>query len=315
MSAGLLGLLDDIAAIAKVAASSLDDVAGAAGRATAKTAGVVIDDTAVTPQYVAGVTPEREIPIVKRIALGSIRNKLLIVLPIALLLSAFAPFVIPYLLIAGGLYLSYEGAEKVWHRLSGNHHSNPDVEIAMDGSVASENKMVAGAVRTDLILSTEIMVVALNDVAGQTFVNQLIILLIVAVAMTAFVYGLVGLLVKVDDIGARLAASARTPALVRLGQALASVMPRVFEIISVVGTIAMLWVGGHILLRSLADAGLALPWNTLERLLEPVAAVAGVGGALHWLLETATSAVVGVILGSIIYWAIFPLRNRRQSLK
>ena len=202
MSAGLFGLLDDVAAIAKLAAASVDDVGAAAGRATTKAAGVVVDDTAVTPQYVHGLAAERELPIVKKIAFGSIRNKLLIILRLALLLSQFLPDALPIILIIGGTYLAFEGAEKVWERVS--HHDDhvgdlptPSVEIGPD----AEKRMIAGAVRTDLILSAEIMVIALDEVADEGFWARLAILVVVAFVITIAVYGVVALIVKMDDVG------------------------------------------------------------------------------------------------------------------
>ena len=198
MSAGLFGLLDDVAALARLAAASVDDIGAAAARASAKAAGVVIDDTAVTPQYVHGIAAERELPIIKRIAIGSLRNKLLFILPAALLLSQFVPWLLTPILMIGATYLCYEGAEKVWGRIRGHDaHAAP---VAQKGADA-EKYMVTGAIRTDFILSAEIMVIALNEVADQAFVPRLIILVIVALVITAVVYGVVAGIVKMDDIG------------------------------------------------------------------------------------------------------------------
>src|SRR3954470_6019092 len=202
MSGGLFALLDDVAALARLAAASIDDVGAAAGRATTKAAGVVVDDTAVTPQYVQGVTADRELPMIRRITVGSLRNKLLIILPIALLLSQFLPGLLTPILMVGGSYLCYEGAEKVWHRLRGqDHHDAP----AAENGPEAEKAMVSGAIRTDLILSAEIMVIALNEVADEPFVSRAVILAVVAVVITVLVYGVVGLIVKMDDIGLHLA--------------------------------------------------------------------------------------------------------------
>jgi predicted DNA repair protein MutK len=198
MSAGLFGLLDDVAALARLTAASVDDIGAAAGRATAKAAGVVIDDTAVTPQYVHGITADRELPMIKRIAVGSLRNKLVFILPAALLLSQFVPWVITPILMLGATYLCYEGAEKVWGCITGHQaHAAP---TATEGGDA-EKKMTAGAIRTDFILSAEIMVIALNEVSDQSFWPRLVILVIVAIVITLGVYGVVGLIVKMDDIG------------------------------------------------------------------------------------------------------------------
>src|SRR5690349_5732329 len=203
MAGGLFALLDDVAALARLAAASVDDIGAATGRAATKAAGVVVDDTAVTPQYVHGVTADRELPMIKRITIGSLRNKLLIILPVALLLSQFLPWLLTPILMVGGSYLCYEGAEKVWHRLRGqDHHEKPVTESGPE----AERQMVSGAIRTDLILSAEIMVIALNEVAEEPFLSRLAILFVVAIAITLAVYGVVAIIVKLDDIGLALAA-------------------------------------------------------------------------------------------------------------
>ena len=202
MAGGLVALLDDIAAMAKLAAASVDDVAAAAGRASAKAAGVVVDDTAVTPRYVQGLTPDRELPIIKRIALGSLRNKLLIITPAALLLSQFVPWLLTPILMLGGTYLCYEGAEKIWEKVAGHEHAEEEVAA---GDADHEKKVTTGAIRTDFILSAEIMVIALNEVSDEPFVSRAVILVVVAILITVLVYGVVGLIVKMDDIGLHLA--------------------------------------------------------------------------------------------------------------
>jgi predicted DNA repair protein MutK len=223
MAGGLVALLDDIAALAKLAAASLDDVGAAAGRASAKAAGVVVDDTAVTPRYVHGVTAERELPIVKRIAVGSIRNKLLVILPVAMLLSQFLPWLLTPILMVGGTYLCYEGAEKVWEKLA--HHESHDEPAAVVGP-DQEDAVVRGAVRTDLILSAEIMVIALDDVADEPFLTRALVLVVVALLITALVYGVVALIVKMDDIGLVLAQRESAGAQ-RVGEGLVRAMPKV----------------------------------------------------------------------------------------
>lgn len=304
MSAGLFGLLDDVAAIAKLAAASVDDVGAAAGRATAKAAGVVIDDTAVTPQYVHGLAAERELPIVKRIAIGSIRNKLLIILPAALLLSEFLPQLLPVILIVGGTFLAYEGAHKIWHMLS--HHDEHEVPATEVGPEA-EKDLIAGAIRTDLILSAEIMVIALDSVKDDGFWTKLATLLVVAFVITIAVYGVVALIVKMDDVGLSLAQRSSAFAQ-RLGHGLVAFMPKLLAIISVVGTVAMLWVGGHIILVNIADnhgSGLDL-WNApydwvhdIEHDIEH--AIHGfLGAALAWLANTGISAVIGLGVGAVV---------------
>ena len=207
MAGGLVALLDDIAALAKLAAASVDDVGMAAGRATAKAAGVVVDDTAVTPRYVEGFTPDRELPVIRRIAMGSIRNKLLFITPAALLLSQFAPWALTPLLMVGGTYLCYEGAEKVWEHFGG-HHAQDETPVFLEGD-DQEKHMIGGAIRTDFILSSEIMVISLNEVADEPFVMRAAILIVVAIAMTVLVYGVVAFIVKMDDIGLHLARSGK----------------------------------------------------------------------------------------------------------
>ena len=255
MSAGLFGLLDDVAALARLAAASVDDIGAAAGRATAKAAGVVIDDTAVTPQYVHGITADRELPMIKRIAIGSLRNKLLFILPAALLLSQFLPWLLTPILMLGATYLCYEGAEKVLGPDSHGHdsHAAPTAAVGED----AEKQMTAGAIRTDFILSAEIMVIALNEVADQAFVPRLIILVVVALVITVAVYGVVALIVKMDDIGLSLAQRSSRFAQ-KFGRGLVAAMPKVLAALSAIGTVAMLWVGGHILLVGAGHPRLAL---------------------------------------------------------
>ena len=226
MAGGLAALLDDIAVLAKTAAASVDDVAAAAGRASTKAAGVVIDDTAVTPRYVHGFTPDRELPIVWRIALGSLRNKILFILPAALLLSQFADWLLTPILMCGGVYLAFEGAEKVYELFGGHHEQQPAEPAAALGPDA-EKSMVSGAIRTDFILSAEIMVISLNEVTDQPFLSRAIILAFVALVVTAVVYGLVGLIVKVDDVGLHLVESGRAD---RLGRFLVAAQPKVREV-------------------------------------------------------------------------------------
>jgi uncharacterized protein len=296
MSAGLFGLLDDVAAIARMAAASVDDIGAATGRATAKAAGVVIDDTAVTPQYVHGIAAERELPIIKRIAIGSLRNKLLFILPAALLLSQFVPWVLTPILMLGATYLCYEGAEKVWGRISGHDaHAAPVAEKGED----AEQYMVTGAIRTDFILSAEIMVIALNEVADQAFLPRLIILAIVAVVITAVVYGVVAGIVKMDDIGLSLTQRGSAFAQ-RVGRGLVVGMPGLLAALSTIGTVAMLWVGGHILLVGTDELGWHPPYGVVHHWEEAVAHVPGIGALLAWLVNTAASAVIGLIVGAVV---------------
>jgi predicted DNA repair protein MutK len=308
---GLFALLDDIVAIAKLAAASLDDVGAAAGRASAKAAGVVIDDTAVTPRYVHGFSPDRELPVVMKIAVGSLRNKLLFILPAALLLSQFLPWLLTPILMVGGTYLCYEGAEKIWERIAGHSHA----EQAPVVGGPDEKAMVSGAIRTDFILSAEIMVIALNQVAQEPLLSRAVTLVIVAIAMTVLVYGVVAVIVKMDDVGLHLATE-RTGWLAGLGRGLVAAMPKVLATLSTVGVIAMLWVGGHILLVGLNDLGWHAPYELVHHGEEAIThAIPGfVGEALAWVLNTAASAVIGVIAGAIVV-AIMQLVRRFTPTK
>ncbi|MGF6822648.1 putative DNA repair protein MutK [Microbacterium sp. ZKA21] len=268
----------------------VDDILSAALKASSKAAGVVIDDAAVTPQYVQGITPARELPVVLKIALGSLVNKFVIIIPIALLLTAFAPWVLPYLLIIGGTYLCFEGSEKVLEWF-GFHHGHAD-EGARD-----ENKLVFGAVRTDLILSTEIMLISLANLeSGLSIWMTLGILAVIALLMTGVVYGAVALLVKIDDIGLKMAKNSDRRVR-HTGTRIVRSMPAVFRVISVVGTVAMLWVGGHLVLANLGAVGLVGITDFVhgvEHLLEPL------GGFVVWFGDTLMSAIAGLILGLVI---------------
>jgi uncharacterized protein len=297
MSAGLFALLDDVAVLARLAAASIDDIGAAAGRATVKAAGVVVDDTAVTPQYVHGLAAERELPIIRRIAIGSLRNKLVFILPAALLLSQFLPQLLTPILMLGATYLCFEGAEKVWGRIRG--HDGHAAPVAAAGEDA-EKFMVTGAIRTDFILSAEIMVIALNEVADQSFWPRLIILAVVAVVITAAVYGVVAGIVKMDDVGLALAQRSSKFAQ-RIGRGLVAFMPKLLGALALIGTVAMLWVGGHILLLGTDTLGWHTPYGLVHHAEEAVHhAVAGVGGVLAWLVNTAASAVIGLVVGAVV---------------
>lgn len=298
MSGGLFALLDDVAALVRVASASIDDVGAAAGRASAKAAGVVIDDTAVTPQYVQGLAAKREIPIVKKIAKGSLINKLVFILPAALLLSQFLPWLLTPILMLGGTYLAFEGAEKLWEKVSG--HQEPEV-LAAELGPEHEKTMVSGAIRTDLILSAEIMVIALNEVADEPFLSRAVILVVVAIGITVLVYGVVGLIVKADDFGLLLATKARSAAGRGFGRRLVKSMPGVLAVIGAVGTVAMLWVGGHILLVGLDDLGLAAPYHLVHDLeVRAADAVAVASGAVGWIVNTFFSAIFGLLVGAVV---------------
>jgi len=308
MATGLIALLDDIAAIAKVAAASLDDTAAAAAKASAKAAGVVIDDTAVTPRYVTGFSPARELPIVGKIALGSVRNKLLYLLPGALALSALAPWAITPLLMAGGSYLAYEGAEKLyeaWFPHDPEALAPGDALESDDAATdrAIEDEMVGGAIRTDLILSAEIMAIALASVAEQSFFERAVVLAVVGIGITVLVYGAVALIVKADDVGLALAkrpGRAAAPGRV-IGRALVKFMPASLRLLAGIGTAAMLWVGGGIVLHGMEGYGLSEPAHSIHTVAAAAGAALPAGGAIvEWLVGATGAGVFGLVLGAVI---------------
>jgi predicted DNA repair protein MutK len=305
MSGGLAALLDDVAVLARAAATSVDDVAAGASRAGVKAAGVIVDDAAVTPRYVHGFRPERELPMIRRIAVGSLRNKILLILPAALLLSELLPGLLNPILMIGGAYLCYEAAEKIWEAV-GPHHAHAHTPVSEQGA-ESEDQLVGGAIRTDFILSAEIMVISLNEVADEPLLSRALILVVVALAITFGVYGAVGLIVKMDDAGLRLAQTGKG-SVASLGRGLVRAMPIVMSVLSVLGIAAMLWVGGHIILVGFDELGLHSPYDTVHHLEEDVEhAVGGVGG---WFANTAVSAVLGLVVGAIVV-AVMHLRPRR----
>ena len=308
MAGGLVGLFDDVAALAKLAASSIDDVGAAAGRASMKAAGVVVDDAAVTPQYVQGLAAERELPIIKKIARGSLLNKLAFIIPAAILLSEIAPTLVEIILICGGSFLAYEGAHKILHALAGDDHDH-DVPVAMVGPEA-EAATVTGAVRTDFILSAEIMVISLKEVINEPLVTRGIILAIVAVLITVVVYGAVALIVKMDDVGLRMAQS-DSESSQRTGRSLVAAMPKVLKTLSVVGTAAMLWVGGHILLVGAEELGWHFPYDAVHDA-EYAVADLPLGGLVGWSVNTLISAVVGFFWGLIVVGAVASLPKERH---
>jgi hypothetical protein len=301
MPSGLIALLDDVATIAKLAASSVDDVAGAAGRASTKAAGVVIDDTAVTPRYVIGLAPERELPIIGKIAWGSIKNKLIILLPAALLLTAFAQFLITPLLMIGGAYLAFEATEKILEKLLHDHHHEDALIDAIDDPHELEKLQVAGAIRTDLILSAEIMAIALASLEHLTLATTAIALVVVSLAITAGVYGVVGLIVKLDDIGLHMA-QRRSRGTRALGNALVHIVPTLLTGLSGIGTAAMLWVGGGILVHGFEELGVLDPvTHTIHALAEAAGAASGpLAVAVAWIVSALGAAVVGMMIGGVI---------------
>jgi predicted DNA repair protein MutK len=299
MPSGLAALLDDVAVIAKLAAASIDDIGAAAGRAGFKAAGVVVDDTAVTPRYVTGFTPDRELPIIWRIAKGSIRNKLLVILPAILLLSWLLPWAIMPILMLGAAYLCFEGAEKVWEAIGHEDKSTAEA-VAEIASPEHEQAMVSGAVRTDFILSAEIMVIALNEVADMAFGIRAAILVVVAIAITIGVYGVVGLIVKMDDVGLHMA-QRRNGGARAIGRGLVLGMPKLLRFLSIVGIAAMIWVGGGIIVHGLAAFHFEAPEHIIhDAAVASAHAVPFAHGFVEWLVTAAGSGVVGLLLGAVI---------------
>ncbi len=302
MPSGLAALLDDVAAITKLAAASVDDVGVAAAKASSKAAGVVIDDAAVTPQYVIGFTPKRELPIIWRIAKGSLINKLVFILPVALLLSYFVDWLITPILMLGGLYLCFEGAEKVIHKLW-PHEKKPIKEKVKEvTSEDHENKMVKSAIRTDFILSAEIMAISLKEVKADYPTEiwmQGIVLFLVAIAITVAVYGVVGLIVKMDDIGLRLALQKEGFA-AAFGNGLVKAMPKLLGVLAFVGTAAMLWVGGQIIIHGFG--------------LHPEEWVGLHGGVAGWIADALICGVIGLSIGAAVVGVVH-LVNKFRGVK
>lgn len=326
MSVGLIALLDDVAGLAKIAAASLDDVAGQAARAGVKAAGVVIDDAAVTPRYVVGFAAERELPIVGRIALGSLRNKVLFLLPGALALSFFAPWAITPLLMLGGAFLCYEGTEKVYEALW--PHKAKDHESATSGTAdpkALEEQRVSGAIRTDFILSAEIMAITLAAIpADDSLWTKGAILAVVGLGITVIVYGSVALIVKADDAGVWLAANESPSVFGRLtralGRGIVIGMPVFLKILAVIGTAAMVWVGGGIIVHGLEVYGLTAIGHAIYGLAAATAqALPAIGGFAEWLVGAAGSGLVGLVVGAalipITSYVIAPIWHSLRGLR
>ncbi|MDT9597668.1 DUF808 domain-containing protein [Sphingosinicella rhizophila] len=308
MPSGLVALLDDVAALTKLAAASLDDVAGAAGKTGAKAAGVVIDDTAVTPRYVVGLSPDRELPIIAKIARGSLKNKLLFLLPAAMFLAALAPWAITPILMLGGAYLSFEATEKIAESLFGGIHHEEDVtEIKDPGEL--EKRQVSGAIRTDFILSAEIMAIALADLSERSLPMQAVVLAAVGIAITIGVYGVVALIVKMDDIGLHLAQRSQT-GVQALGRLLVRAMPTLLSGLSTIGTAAMIWVGGGIIVHGLEEFG----WSKIGDWIHDLAlaaehAVPFLPSVFGWIVTAAGSAIVGMLVGAPIVALIHRLKK------
>lgn len=315
MSTGLFALLDDISALAKVAAATIDDATGQAARASLKAAGVVVDDTAVTPRYVVGFAAHRELPIIGKIAMGSLVNKLFILLPAALLLSAFAPWLIMPLLMLGGAFLCYEGAHKVVEAFH-PHAETDQATLSADSAEEAQRRekaQVSGAIRTDFILSAEIMAITLGTVAAETqsILNQAVVLGIVALAITIGVYGIVAVIVKADDFGVLLA-NMKQSLIQAIGRGIVKGMPYLLKVLGVVGTAAMLWVGGGIVVHGLETFG----FDRIGHTIHDTAHMIGHGiGAVEWTVSAAMSGVFGILLGAAILLALSGVTGAIKAVK
>ena len=313
MASGIFALLDDIVAIAKVAASTLDDVAVQAIKTSKKAAGIVIDDAAVTPRYVVGFASERELPIIGKIAWGSLKNKILYLLPGALLLSFFAPWAITPLLMIGGAYLCFEGYEKVHHMLhpteapQATAHavgaaSAPPEPIAFD-----EDAKVAGAIRTDFVLSAEIMAISLASITTPSFAVKAAILAVVGLMVTIGVYGAVALIVKADDFGLHLAQTGKSSAVRALGNGIVHAMPDFLKVLSFIGMLAMLWVGGGIILHGLEEYGLGFLAKGIHGIAASIGAIFGpLSGFIAWLIDATAAGIIGLAIGWVVAMAAAP---------
>ncbi len=307
---GLLALLDDVAAIAKVAAASVDDVIGQAVKASSKAAGALIDDAAVSPKYVQGFSAERELPIVWKIARGSLFNKLVLLLPIALLLANFAPWAVSPLLMVGGAYLTYEGAEKVWHAVSPAHHEGAELVEKKKADPHLEQKKVKGAIKTDFILSAEIMTITLSAMPQDMNIwMEAAAMAVAGVLITFVVYGAVGVIVKADDVGLAMAQKGRLGLTRWLGHFIVRAMPVFLEILVVVGTAAMIWVGGNIIVHGLHELGWHLPQEVIHHAAVSAGAMVpeALVGAVEWIVTAALDGVVGLALGAVLLMVVTPV--------
>lgn len=291
--------VDDVSVLAKAAASATDDIVAGASKAASKTAAVLIDDTAVAPQYLQGISPARELPIVWRIARGSLVNKAIVIAAI-MLLSLWAPWVFPWALILGGAYLTFEGSEKLVHYLKKKHAKSlgEATEEVLTRKPQDESSVVRSAVTTDLVLSIEIMLISMSNLNSDIWWMRLAMLAIVGLLMTGLVYGSVGLLIKFDDMGVWIAKRGvvrKSLTLQKLGRGLVKLMPAVFRALSIIGTAAMLWVGGHLLLANSAEIGFKAPLEFVHHITHGIQ-----GGIVLWIVDALLSAILGTAAGLVL---------------
>ena len=280
MSSGLIALLDDVATLVKASAASLDDISTQVAKTTGKVSGIVIDDAAVTPKFVIGLSPEREIRIIFNIAKRSLINKLLILSPLALVLGHFAPWIISPILMIGGCYLCFEGYEKIHSILFKSKHESLSENIVKITPDELEKKRVASAVRTDLILSGEIVAITYSNILNEPILKQLLVMLSVGFLITFLVYGFVALIVKADDFGLYLVKNSSSGLVVRTGKFIVRAMPVFLKILSYVGTVAMLYVGFGII-----SHGLPFLHFVTEQ---------------SWIVSALLTISLGIILGFVV---------------
>ena len=313
MPSGLIALLDDVAMIAKLASASIDDVVGATAKAGTKAAGVVIDDTAVTPRYVHGLTPDRELPIIWKISLGSLRNKLLFLLPVAILLATFAPWAVTPLLMIGGTYLAFEATEKILEVVLGEHHAEQTLAEA-DTPAELEKRQVSGAIRTDFILSAEIMAIALNELGQMSVGLRAAALALVAVAITVAVYGVVAIIVKLDDVGLHMAERRRQTTR-RIGRILVKSVPGLLKSLASIGTAAMLWVGGGILLHGFEELGFTTVPHVIHDLSDAIGESFGRADLIvTWLANAIGASILGLLIGGIVVVIVRQVTKHPEEL-
>lgn len=288
MSSGLLALLDDVALLVKASAANLDDISVQVSKTSSKITGIVIDDAAVTPKYVVGLDPKRELAIIFNIAKKSLFNKIIFLTPIALLLGYFMPWLITPILMLGGCYLCLEGYEKIHDLFS--KHSQEQEEAEEISPEELEKIRTDSAIKTDLILSAEIIAVTYADVADKDFLTQIIIMLAVSLLITVSVYGFVGLIVKMDDIGLYFAKGDYANSIKKLGRGLVKAMPILLKILGYIGTFAMLWVGFEIVAH-----GIPFIHHSLEKMSgyfqNPL---------ISWGTKTTMSIILGICLGFLV---------------
>ena len=307
MASGFFALLDDISALVKASAASLDDVPAQVAKTTGKVSGIVIDDSAVTPKYVVGLDPSRELSIIFQIAKKSLINKILILSPAALLLGYFAPWAITPILMLGGAYLCFEGYEKV-HSIFSKHPELTAESEAIKSITPEEleKERVASAVRTDIILSSEIMAITYSQLTDQPIVNQIAVMLAVAVFITVAVYGFVGFIVKADDIGVHLAQDKYHPATQKFGRGIVKFMPHFLSYLSYVGTAAMLWVGAEIIAH-----GIPFTSHLLHNLEVALAHLP----VLAWFAKALACAIGGLLVGFVVEKMVMLVKMAFNSKK